>query len=52
VAANGAITELAVYVEAAERDDFCDGAGGARRGGGAIARRSRSLLSDRAVKGA
>jgi hypothetical protein len=52
VAANGAITELAVYVEAAERDDFCGDAGSARRGnGGAIALRSRALLSDRAVKG-
>lgn len=44
VVTNAGLNDLAVYVETAERDDFCVGNGG-RPGAGAVAVRSRTLRS-------
>jgi hypothetical protein len=51
VAVNGLLSDLDVYVEAAQRGDFCNGTlpGGHSRGAPAL--RSRYLHSDTVVKG-
>jgi hypothetical protein len=51
VAANGLITELAVYVDTAERGDFCDSANSSGGGSRRLALPSRSLILGLPVKG-
>ena len=51
VRVNGLLSDLAVYVEAAEREDFCGDALGRGGRGGAPAVRSRVLRSERAGMG-
>jgi hypothetical protein len=51
VGVNGLLSDLAVYVEAAQRGDFCDGSLPGRGGHGQRAVMSRVLRSDAVVKG-
>lgn len=51
VGVNGLLSDLAVYVEAAQRGDFCNGSLPGRRGQGQRAITSRMLRSDVVVKG-
>ena len=51
VGANGLISDLGVYVEAAERGDFCGDPLGRGHGGGEPAVRSRVLRTERPVLG-
>lgn len=51
VGVNGTLSDLAVYVEAAQRGDFCDSAAQRPGKGGGAAPPSRVLLQQRAAKG-
>lgn len=51
IGVNGALSDLAVWVEAAQRGDFCSGAGARPGKGGGVALPSRVLLQDRPGKG-
>jgi hypothetical protein len=51
VAVNGALSDLAVYVEAAQRGDFCSGLVVRPGKGGGVALPSRVLLQPRPAKG-
>ena len=51
IGVNGALSDLAVWVEAAQRGDFCSGAGVRPGKGVGVALPSRVLLQDRSGKG-
>lgn len=51
IGVNGALSDLAVYVEAAQRGDFCSGTIARPGKGGGVALPSRVLRPDRPVKG-